>query len=64
MIVIASLIAQADPRPVLSAGAADHSGVVLITQGDAAAAGFVQHVASYGRTAPGNPEPPSPETLL
>lgn len=59
MIALLSLAAQADPGPILTAIADDHSGVVLITQG-----GTTVQVVGNGRTAPGDPQPPGPDTLL
>lgn len=58
------LIARADPGPILNTIADDHSGVVMITQGAATGDVVVQHVVGHGRTAPGNPNPPDPDTLL
>ncbi len=59
MIPLLSLAALADVTSVLDAVEADHSGVVLIAQGDA-----ILHTAAHGQRAPGDAAPMDAETVI
>jgi CubicO group peptidase (beta-lactamase class C family) len=59
MIPLLSLAALADVTPVLDAVAADHSGIIVIAQGDA-----VLHTTSSGQRAPGDAAPPDAEAVF